>query len=120
MSPTKDTIRFGFSGKLKPRYNHFDKIARVRDLIYELALPPSLDNVHNVFYISMLRKYIRDKSCIIPNYTELNIQPNVTYEEELVKILDKQNKVLRRKTIPLVKVLRKNWGHVEASWKRRT
>ena len=38
VSPTKGTVRFGFSGKLKPRYiGPFDIIARIGDRAYELA-----------------------------------------------------------------------------------
>lgn len=80
--PQKITIRFGFFGKLKPRYiGPFDIVAT-----YELALPPSLDKVHNICHISMLKKHIRDESHIILDYRELSIQPDVTYEEEPIKI----------------------------------
>lgn len=106
MSPTKSTIRFGFSKKVKLRYiGPFDIIAKVCNLAYELVLSPSLDNVHNIFHISMLKKYIRDEGHIIPDYKELNIQVDTTYGEETVKILHRQNKVLRRNIITLVKVL---------------
>ena len=80
-------------------------IRRVGELAYELALPPSLDKVHNVFHVSMLKKYVRDPNHILPDYRELNVQPDATYEEKLLRILAKRDRVLRRKTIPLVKVL---------------
>jgi hypothetical protein len=35
-------------------------IARVGSLAYRLQLPESMAGVHQVFHISMLRKYIRD------------------------------------------------------------
>lgn len=70
-----------------------------------MTLPPGLDMVHNVFYKSMHKKYIRDGGHIIPDYRELNNQHDATYEEEPVRILEKQNKVQRRRTIPLIKVL---------------
>ena len=76
-------MRFRFSGKLKPRYiGPFDVIRRVGELAYELALPPSLDKVHNVFHVSMLKKYVRDPNHILPDYRELNVQPDATYEEK--------------------------------------
>ena len=116
ISPTKGTMRFGFSGKLKPRYiGPFDVIRKVGELAYELALPPSLDKVHNVFHVSMLKKYIRDPNHILPDYRELNVQPDATYEEKPLRILAKRDKVLRRKTITLVKVLWSRRGQEEAS-----
>ena len=119
VSPTKGTVRFGFSGKLKPRYiGPFDIIARVGDRAYELALPPNMDKIHNVFHVSMLKKYVRDESHIIPNFGELNVQPDTTYEEKPIRILDTRDKVLRRKTIRLVKVLWSNRGREEASWEK--
>lgn len=65
------------------------------------------------------RSIFWDESHIISDYRELDIQPNVNYEEELVTILDKQNKVLRRKTIPLFKVLWKIKGVKKLHEKRR-
>lgn len=118
MSPTKGTIKFGFSKKRKARYiRHFDIIARVGELTYELVLPPSLDKVHNLLHISKFKKYICDESYIIQDYREVNIQPEVTYVEEPIRILDRWNKVLRKKIIPLVKVMLRNQGHEEFSSK---
>ena len=119
ISPTKGVMRFGFSGKPKPRYiGPFDVIRKVGELAYELALPPSLDKVHNVFHVSMLKKYVRDPNHILPDYRELNVQPDATYEEKPMCILAKRDKVLRRKTIPLVKVLWSRRGLEEASWEK--
>lgn len=99
------TIRFGFYGKLKTQYKGpFDIITRIEDLTQEFTLPPSLDKVHNILNISMLKKYVWDECHIISDYRELNIQPDVTHEMQLVRILNKENKVLRKKTISLVKV----------------
>ena len=54
-------IRFGCSGKLSPRYiGSFDIIEWVREVAYQVALPPALDGVDDVFHISQLRKYVRD------------------------------------------------------------
>lgn len=82
VSPSKGAVIFVSIGKLKPRYTGpFDIIAKVEDLVYELAFPPNIGGVHNVCHVSMLKKYVRDDSHIIPNYTKLDIQPNANYEE---------------------------------------
>ena len=69
VSPKKGLIRFrkaGSSGKLAPRFiGPFEIIGRVGAVSYRLALPPSLAHVHDVFHISMLRKYEPDPSHVI-------------------------------------------------------
>jgi hypothetical protein len=63
----------------------------------------------------MLRKYIANLD-VIEEYELLEIQEGLTYIEELVKIVDKKEQVLRTKTISIVKVLWCNHGVEEASW----
>ncbi|KAJ4974023.1 hypothetical protein NE237_007197 [Protea cynaroides] len=50
----------------------FLKISPVR--AYQLALPPSMSSVHDVFHVSLLKKYVRDSSHILtadpPDLTE--------------------------------------------------
>ena len=59
VSPWKGVLRFGRREKLRPRYiGPYEIIARVGPVAYRLDLPPELSKVHNVFHISMLRKYI--------------------------------------------------------------
>jgi len=38
-------------------------LKRVGLVAYQIALPPSLSNLHNVFHVSQLHKYIHDPSC---------------------------------------------------------
>ncbi|KAM2081431.1 hypothetical protein ACFX1T_035068 [Malus domestica] len=73
------------------------------------------DWVHNVFHVSMLRHYISDPSHVIPPQL-LEINPDLTYDEEPVTILDWKDKVLRNKTVSLVKVLWRNHSVEEATW----
>ena len=67
-------------------------------------MPSDLDRIHDVFHVSMLRKYIPDPSHVLTEQP-VEIQENLTYEEESMQILDRREQVLRNKTIPLVKVL---------------
>jgi len=118
ISPTKGVIRFGTRGKLSPRYiGPFEILDRVGDVSYRLALPPSLDGVHNVFHVSQLRKYVKDENHIL-DHSELELQPDLSYQEQPMAILDKSVKTLKNKAIPLVLV---SWNrHVpgEATWER--
>lgn len=67
-------------------------IVTVRNLTYKLVLPPNMYKVQIVFRISMLKKYIRDESHIIPSYRKLNIQRDGTYKEEPTKFWTSKTK----------------------------
>nr|XP_023895322.1 uncharacterized protein LOC112007234 [Quercus suber] len=112
----KGVMRFGKKRKLSPRFvRPFEILKCIGKVAYELALPPTLAGVHNVFHVSMLRKYISDPSHVL-NYEPLKIKDNLTYEEVPIQILDCKDQVLHTKTISLVKVLWKNHIVDEASW----
>ncbi|KAK8666120.1 hypothetical protein V6N13_006272 [Hibiscus sabdariffa] len=112
----KKVLRFGEKGKLSPRYiSPFEVIERIGPVAYRLSLPPEFDKIHNVFHVSMLRRYRSDPSHILePEEVELN--PNLSYKEEPVQILDWEVKRLRNKNISLVKVLWRNHKVEEATW----
>jgi len=64
--PIKGKVRFGQSGKLKPRFiGPFMILERVESVAYRLELPSELGQVHNVFHVSMLRKYHHDPSHVV-------------------------------------------------------
>jgi hypothetical protein len=116
VSPMKGVMQFVKKGKLSPRFvGPFKITQRVGRLAYRIALPPNLIGTHGVFHVSMLRKYIANPDVIV-DYEPLEIQEGLTYMEELVKIVDKKEQVLRTKTIPIIKVLWRNHGVKEASW----
>jgi hypothetical protein len=116
VAPMKGVVRFGKKGKLNPRYiGLFEILERVGPVAYRLALPLELANIHDVFHVSMLRKYISDPSHVI-RYELLQLQGDMAYEEVLIKLLDHKVKELRTKRIPLVKVLWRNHAIEEASW----
>ncbi|XP_073035161.1 uncharacterized protein [Primulina eburnea] len=88
---------------------------KIGDRAYRLALPPDLDRVHNVFHVSMLRKYIANPSHVL-RYESLELLPNLSYDEMPVQILDRKVKILRKKEIGIVKVLWRNQVIEEATW----
>ena len=116
----KGIKRFGKKGKLSPRFiGPFEILERIGQVAYRLAMPPALAAVHNVFHVSMLRKYVSDSSHVL-SYEALELQPDLSYEEQPVQILDRREKVLRSKTVALVKVLWKNSKVEEATWELET
>ena len=73
-------------------------------MAYRFDLPKEFSRVHNVFHISMLRKYIPDPLHVLDT-PEIELRDDLSYEEQPVQILGREEKELRNKTISLVKVL---------------
>ena len=109
-------MKFGKKGKLSPRFiGPYEVIEKVGPVAYRLALPPDLEKIHNVFHVSMLRRYRSDSTHVVSSET-IELRPDLTYEEEPVEILAREVKQLRNKKIPLVKVLWRNHKTEEATW----
>ena len=116
VSPWKKILRFGKKGKLSPRFiGPYRIIKRIGPVAYQLELPPELDRIHDVFHVSILRWCRSDPTHIVP-VTEIEVRSDLTFEKEPVQILDRDVKVLRRRSVPLVKVLWRNHGKEEATW----
>ncbi|XP_038990397.1 uncharacterized protein LOC120113327 [Phoenix dactylifera] len=116
VSPSKGVTRFGRHSKLNPRYiGPFEILSRVGEVAYKLALLPELSSVHNVFHVSLLRRYIPDPSHIV-QHEPLQIDRDLIYEEYPLRIIDHKEQVLRRRIIPYVKVQWSNHSEREATW----
>ena len=111
-------VRFGKRGKLSPRFiGPFEVIERMGTIAYRLALPPSMSCVHEVFHVSMLRKYTPDPAHVV-DWGQIEIDTDGTFEEGPVCIVDSRDQVLRRKTVRLVRVLWQHCGVEESTWER--
>ena len=116
ISPMKGMIRVGKRNKLDPRYiGPFEILERIGPLAYRLALPPEIEKIHNVFHVSQLRKYVPDPNHVL-RYSPLQLQEDLSYTVEPVQILDRKEKQLRNKAIPLVKVLWRSKEIEETTW----
>ena len=93
----------------------FEILERVGTIAYRLALPSILSGVHEVFHVSMLRKYTIDLTHVV-DWGELSIATDGSFEEGPVCIMDSRDQVLRRKTVRLMKVLWQHRGVEEATW----
>ena len=114
--PKIGVVRFGKRGKLSPRFIRlFEILERVGIVAYQVALPPSMSGVHEVFHVSMLRKYTLDPAHVV-NWGKIDVDTDRTFEEGLVCIMDSWDQVLRRKTVRLVKVLWQHCGVEKATW----
>ncbi|KAL0551240.1 hypothetical protein IC582_010326 [Cucumis melo] len=99
VAPMKGVLRLK-GGKVESRFvGPFEILERIGPVAYRLALPPSLSTVHDVFHVSMLRKYVPDPSHVV-DYEPLEIDENLSYVEQPVEVLAREVKTLRNKQIP--------------------
>ena len=90
-------------------------VERIGPVAYILDLPEEFSRVHNVFHISMLCKYIPNPSHVLET-PKIELRDDLSYEEQLMQILGREEKELRNKTISLVKVIWRNHLVEEATW----
>jgi hypothetical protein len=120
VAPWKGIIRFGVKGKLAPRYiGPFEIKERIGPVAYRLELPVYLDKIHNVFHVSLLRKAKIDPSRVLPQ-VPMKIKGDLTMKTKPVKILDRDEKLLRNKRVPLVRVLWRSSQIEEETWERES
>ncbi|XP_022933045.1 uncharacterized protein LOC111439747 [Cucurbita moschata] len=114
----RGVLRFGKKEKLSPRFiGPFEILERVGAVAYRIALSPNLAAVHNVFHVSMLRKYTPDPTHVI-EHEMLPLREDLSYEEKPIRTLARDTRRLCNKDIPLVKVSWGNHREEEATWER--
>jgi hypothetical protein len=110
--------RFKVKGKWSPCFIRLFKILKqVGEVAYQLELPDHLENVHDVFHVSQLKKCLRVPEEQLP-MKELNVQDDLTYMEYPIKILDTLTRVTRSKVIKMCKVQWSHHGEDESTWER--
>ena len=118
VNPKRGVVMFGKRGKLSPRFiGPFEILERMGSVAYRLALPPSMSGVREVFHVSMLREYTPDPAHVV-DWGQIEIDTDGTFEEGPVCIVDSRDRVLRRKTVRLVRVLWQHCGVEESTWER--
>ncbi|WVZ89819.1 hypothetical protein U9M48_036177 [Paspalum notatum var. saurae] len=118
VSPMKGVHQFGVKGKLAPRYfGPFKIIERCGIVAYRLELPPHLAAFHDVFHVSQLKKCLRVPKKVVDT-SQIQIEPDLTYEEHPIKILDRKQRSTRRRAINFYKVQWSNHSEGEATWEQ--
>nr|GEZ22396.1 retrotransposon protein, putative, Ty3-gypsy subclass [Tanacetum cinerariifolium] len=118
VSPRKGVVRFGKRSKHSPRYvGLFEVIERIGPVAYRLRLPQELVGVHDTFHVSNLKKYLADVNLHVP-LDEVKVDKKLHFVEEHIEILDRGVKKLKRRWIPIVKVLWNSRRGPELPWKR--
>ena len=71
-------VRSGKRGKLSPRFiGPFEILERVGTVVYQLALPPNMSGVHEVFHVSLLRRYTPDPTHVV-DWGEIEVDTDGT------------------------------------------
>ena len=90
----RGVVWFGKREKLSPRFiGSFEILEKVGIVVYRLALPPSMSGFHEVFHISMFRRYNPDPTHVV-DWGEIEVDIDETFEEGPVCIMDSQDQVL--------------------------
>jgi len=98
------------SRKLSPKFlGPYQISRRIEPVAYEIALPPQLANLHPVFHVPQLRKYIFDPSHVL-EVEDVQIKEDLTMEVPPVALEDNKVEERHGKLVNLVKVI----------WDRRT
>ena len=107
--------RFGVRGKLTPRYvGPYKVLEQCGPVAYRLQLPDILLVVHDVFHVSQLKKclWVPDEALEIEG---LPLQPNLSYIEHPIKILDEKERVTRNNVMKFYKIQWQNHSEDEAT-----
>ncbi|XP_047156600.1 uncharacterized protein LOC124827567, partial [Vigna umbellata] len=105
LNPTTGVGRAVQPKKLSPKFvGPYQILRKIGPVAYELSLPPQLSNLHPVFYVSQLRKYITDPSHIL-ELEGVRLHQDRTLEMQSVRVEDSRTKYYKRKAIRLVKVV---------------
>eukprot|EP00253_Pinus_taeda_P030931 PITA_30931 len=89
-------------------------LARIGPVAYQLTLPSHI-RVHNVFHVSVLKKYVYDPKHVI-NWQDIQVEPEGEIQVEPLSILDRREVTLRKRDITQVKVQWQHFGPDEATW----
>jgi hypothetical protein len=104
VSQMKGLRRFGIKGKLAPCYiGSYPIIDKYGPLPYQVELPSKLSGVHNVFYVSQLKRCLKPPADVVIEDT-IPLEPDLTYKTHPTKILDQQDWVTCNKTTRFYKV----------------
>ena len=116
VTPMTGVSRALKSKKLTPKFiGPYQISERVGTVAYQVGLPQHLSNLHDVFHVSQLRKYVPDPSHVIQR-DDVQVRYNLTVETLPVRIEGREVKKLRGKEIPLVKVVRDGATGESMTW----
>jgi hypothetical protein len=83
----KSSLKLGNFSKLAVHFcGPFEILERIRLVAYMLSLPASM-HVHNVFHVSLLKKYVPDTNHVI-DWNVIQVEQEGDFQVHSVHILD--------------------------------
>nr|GEW65233.1 putative reverse transcriptase domain-containing protein [Tanacetum cinerariifolium] len=105
VSPRKCVVRFGKKGKLAPRFvGPFEITKRIGPVTYRLRLPDELNDVHDTFHVSNLKKCLAEPTLQIL-LDEIQLDAKLNFVEEPMEILEREFKKHKHSRISIVKIM---------------
>ena len=81
-------MKLGKSRKLSPRFcGPFEIVKRIGQVAYELKLPNDWQ-IHNVFHVGLLRKYVSDTNHILPDLPKAASEGEFLAKPEKILTMD--------------------------------
>jgi hypothetical protein len=116
VTPQRSGLKLGKSKKLSPRFcGPFEIPKRIGLVGYELRLPIDW-KIHNVFHVSLLRRYVSDPTHVLSELPNAAIEGKLLAEPERILKVDTQ--YLRNRSFQRFLVKWKDYPKKEASWER--
>ncbi|GJR74170.1 putative reverse transcriptase domain-containing protein [Tanacetum coccineum] len=104
VSSWKGAVRFGKRRKLSPRYiGTFGILAKVGPVAYTLELLEELKGIHSTFHVLNLKKCLVEGDIVVL-VDEIQLDDKLHMIEELLEVVDREVKRLKKSQIPIVKV----------------
>jgi hypothetical protein len=102
VKPKKRSLKLGSCTKLAAKLcGPFEILDRIGSDAYMRVLPASM-NVHNVFHVSFLKKYVHDPNHVI-DWNLIRVDPKGYFQVQSMCILDRKVKMLWNRVTELVK-----------------
>jgi hypothetical protein len=109
VKPNKISLNLGRCTKMAAKfYDSFEILDRIGSVAYMLSFPTSM-NVHNVFHVSLLKKYVHDPNHVI-DWHLIQVETEGDFQVQPMQILDRKVKMLWNRVIELVKVQWTSYG----------
>lgn len=115
VKPKRSSLKLGKFRKLAFRYcGPFEILRKIGEQAYELALPPHI-RIHNVFHVSLLKKYVSDPLHVL-NHDDAILINQEEFQMEPEQVLETKEKQLRHRIIREVLIKWKGYPVEDASW----